>query len=300
MGDNKRAEQIHRRQFVKFSGVAGTTGFLGLVGADRALADGGQPADSPLPDPGGPGGTSCPTPSNLCGFPGDTGGRYDLWDRVQVCTGARSAPSTNCLQTTATYVVLHGSPETNHNFLLLPTCRVKGIECPFIATASAPNYWLEAWGNAQPGQPGHVVYPHIGLGVNSAGSRQQDQLHIHLAGMHSGVQTQLNMHDSVITNNPANWRSQIVPVWGLTSTGISAPRSYRVLHVANLNANLFTLLRDYVVRPTGADMGTQMLAVTPRLIGNGGFYVLNSEPGLTTPPGQPGGTGTVDFLLAYA
>ncbi|MEO3745574.1 hypothetical protein [Plantactinospora sp. B5E13] len=43
-----------------------------------------------------------------------------------------------------------------------------------------------------------------------------------------------------------------------------------------------------------------MLAVTPRLTGGGGFYVLNSERGLQTPPGQPGGTGTVDFLLAYA
>lgn len=300
MGDDKRAEQMDRRHLVKLSGVAGATGLLGLVGAGRALADGGPAAGSPLPPPAGPGSPPCPTPSNLCGFPGDTGGRYDLWDRVQVCLGTRSTPPTDCLRTTATYVVLHGSPENNHNFLLLPTCRVKGIECPFVATSGAPNYWLEAWNNAQPGQPGHVVYPHIGLGVNSVGSRQQDQLHIHLAGMHSGVQTQLNTHDSSISNNPANWRNQIVPIWGLTSTGMSAPRSYRVLHTANLNSNLFTLLRDYLVGPTGADMGAQMLAVTPRLTGGGGFYVLNSEPGLQTPPGQPGGTGTVDFLLAYA
>ena len=72
-----------------------------------------------------------------------------------------------------------------------------------------------------------------------------------------------------------------------------------MLHVSNLNTNLFTLLRDSVVRPTGADMRNQALAVTPRLVGNGGFYVVNSEPALPTPPGQPGGTGTVDLLLAY-
>ncbi|RAO07426.1 CDP-diacylglycerol diphosphatase [Micromonospora noduli] len=292
-----------RRQFVRLSGTAGATGLLGLAGADRALADGGPtPEPSPSP-PGGPGAAACPTPSALCGYPTDTGGRYDLWDRVQVCEGTKTGPPfPQCLRTTPTYVVLNGGTGSNHDFLLVPSCRISGIECPFITTANAPNYWLEAWNNAQPGQPGHVVYPHIGLGVNSADPtiRMQDQLHIHLAGIHSGIQTQLNNHDSAISNDPSRWRNQIVPIWGLTSTGLPAPRSYRVLHVANLNGNLFRLLLDSVVLPTGATMAVQMLAVTPRLIGSGGFYVLNSEPGLPVPAGQPGGTGTVDFLLAYA
>jgi CDP-diacylglycerol pyrophosphatase len=223
---------------------------------------------------------------------------------VQFCEGTKSGPPfPQCLRTTPTYAVLNGSG-SNHDFLLVPSCRISGIECPWIATSAAPNYWLEAWNNAQPGQPGQVMYPNIGLGINSADPliRQQDQLHIHMAGIHSGIQTQLNNHDHMITNNPSRWRNQIIPVLGLTSTGVPAPRSYRVLHVATLNANLFTLLRDSVVNPTGANMAMQMLAVTPRLIGHGGFYVLNSEPGLQvpTPTGQPGGTGTVDFLLAYA
>ncbi|MGV9210673.1 CDP-diacylglycerol diphosphatase [Micromonospora sp. RB23] len=294
---SKRNDAIHRRQFVKLSGVVGAGGLLALAGADSGMADGGGPP--PQPTPPAPGGANCPTPSTLCGFPSQTGGRYDLWDRVQVCLGTRTTPPTNCLTTTTDYVVLNGRPQNNHNFLLVPTCRTSGIECPFIATAAAPNYWLDAWINAQPGQPSHVVYPNVGLGINSADARQQDQLHIHLAGIHSGIQTQLNNYDNVITNNPANWRNQIVPIWGLTSTGMPAPRSYRVLHVSNLNTNLFTLLRDSVVGPTGAQMRNQALAVTPRLVGNGGFYVVNSEPALQTPPGQPGGTGTVDLLLAY-
>ncbi|MFI7604480.1 CDP-diacylglycerol diphosphatase [Micromonospora sp. NPDC049366] len=300
MSGDALSGKVHRRHFVRLSGTAGAAGLLGLMGAGRALADGGEPVP---PTPGEPGASPCPTPSALCGYPSDTGGRYDLWDRVQVCEGTKTGPPfPQCLRTTATYVVLNGGSGSNHDFLLVPSCRVSGIECPFVATAAAPNYWLESWLNAQPGQPGHVVYPHVGLGVNSADPtiRQQDQLHIHLAGIHSGIQTQLNNHDSAITNNPSRWRTQIVPIWGLTNTGVPAPRSYRVLHVANLNENLFTLLRDSVVRPTGSTMAAQMLAVTPRLVGNGGFYVLNSEPGLSVPPGQPGGTGTVDFLLAYA
>ncbi|MGW0503433.1 CDP-diacylglycerol diphosphatase [Micromonospora sp. NPDC003241] len=306
MGDDRTGTELGRRQFVRLSGTVGATGLLGLVAAGRARADGGSddgggPPVSP-DAPGAPGAATCPTPSALCGYPSDTGGRYDLWDRVQVCTGAKPGPPfPQCLRTTTTYVVLNGGSGSDHDYLLVPTCRVSGIECPFIATAAAPNYWLDAWLNAQPGQPGHVVYPHVGLGVNSADPmiRQQDQLHIHLAGIHSGIQTQLQNHDASITNNPARWRDQIVPIWGLTGTGAPAPRSYRVLHVANLNENLFRLLLDSVVRPTGSNMAAQAMAVTPRLIGNGGFYVLNSEPGLTVPPGQPGGTGTVDFLLAY-
>ncbi|MET8090879.1 hypothetical protein [Micromonospora sp. NPDC005220] len=49
--------------------------------------------------------------------------------------------------------------------------------------------------------------------------RQQDQPHIDLAGIHSGIQTQLSNHDSAISIDPARWRNQIVPLWGLTSTG---------------------------------------------------------------------------------
>ncbi|MFI5926597.1 CDP-diacylglycerol diphosphatase [Micromonospora sp. NPDC051543] len=298
MSGSRRIDQMARRQFVKLSGAASAGGLLTLAGADGGMADGGGGSPQPPPPPN-PGGSACPTPSALCGYPTDTGGRFDLWDRVQVCLGTRTSPPTNCLRTTSTYVVLNGAPSNTHNYLLVPTCRVQGIECPFIATAAAPNYWLDAWINAQPGQPSHVVYPNIGLGINSADARQQDQLHIHLAGIHSGIQTQLNSYDNVISNNPANWRNQIVPIWGLTSGGAPAPRSYRVLHVSNLNDNLFTLLRDFVVRPTGANMAHQAMAVTPRLVGNGGFYVVNSEPALQTPQGQPGGTGTVDFLLAY-
>ncbi|WP_091601290.1 CDP-diacylglycerol diphosphatase [Micromonospora mirobrigensis] len=299
--------KVDRRHFVRLSGAAGA-GLLGLMGAGRALADGGPddggPApDVPPPDLGAPGGPpSCPTPSGLCGNPSDSGAGNELWERVQVCTGARpSPPFVDCLTMTSTYVVLRGAPTNTHNYLLLPTCRVKGIECPWIATTAAPNYWLDAWNNAQAGQPGHVVYPTIGLGINSVAARQQDQLHIHLAGIHSGIQTQLNQYDSTITNNPSRWRNQFVPILGVSaSPAVSPYRTYRVLRVATLNMNLFTLLRDQVVRPTGAAMGDQILAVTPRLVGSGGFYVLNSQLALPNPAGLPIGTATVDFLLAYA
>jgi CDP-diacylglycerol pyrophosphatase len=94
--------------------------------------------------------------------------------------------------------VLYGDPHTNHNFLLVPTCRVIGIECPFIWSTGAPNYWQDAWKEAT----AQVATPPIGLGINSVSARQQDQLLIHLAGIHQQALTDLQNNDSNITTNP--------------------------------------------------------------------------------------------------
>ncbi|GGM18173.1 MULTISPECIES: hypothetical protein [Micromonospora] len=129
-------DRVRRRQLVALSGTAGAVGLLGLVGAGGALADGGSagPAATPGSPPalGGPGGPApCPTPSAACGFPADTGGRFDLWDRVQVCEGTKVGPPfSQCLRTTPTYVILNGGSGSNHDYLLVPSCRVRGIECP--------------------------------------------------------------------------------------------------------------------------------------------------------------------------
>jgi CDP-diacylglycerol pyrophosphatase len=70
-----------------------------------------------------------------------------------------------------------------YQYLLIPTRRVTGIEDPFVETASAPNYFADAWaertwlearlGAAVPRQD-------IALAVNSLYGRSQNQLHIHI------------------------------------------------------------------------------------------------------------------------
>ncbi|MFB9235606.1 CDP-diacylglycerol diphosphatase [Plantactinospora siamensis] len=338
MSGSRADGKMRRRNFVKLSGVAGATGILGMLGADRVLADAGPgggapavdapphggppngwpsgdwPSDGWPPDDGcrpptpeptpppPPGGANCPAESFDCGYVNDTGPRVYLWEAVQVCEGQKPGPPfPSCLSTTLDYVIFNGGSGSDHDYLTVPSCRVKGIECPWIATPAAPNYWLAAWNNAQQGAPGYVHYPQIGLGINSIGDRMQDQLHIHMAGILSGIQGQLNSVDSTITNNPARWRNQFVRVVGRNAAGATDRRTYRALRVADLNTNLFTLLRDYIVRPNNTTMGEQMLVVTPRLTGSGGFYVLNSQALMPIrPPGYPGGTGTSDLLLVYA
>jgi len=208
-------------------------------------------------------------------------------------------PFVASLQVTPNYVILHGDPETDHNFLLVPSCRISGIECPFIWGPSAyPGYFSDAWQQAQPGGAAPVRYPSIGLGINSARTRQQDQLHIHMAGILSGVQGQLNTLEAAgkITSDRAKWPVQVVPVVGRDpKTGKAVTHNYRALifrEKSELKQNLFMLLGDHVPAAR-MHMADQTLIVTPR--NAGGFYVLNSDP-----VSVPGGTGSADFLLVYA
>jgi CDP-diacylglycerol pyrophosphatase len=180
----------------------------------------------------------------------------------------------------------------------VPTRRVKGIECPYIWSAGAPNYWSDAWHQAQPHEAGAVSYPGgIGLGINSATARQQDQLHIHLAGLLSGVREQLQ-HQSV-TSRESEWARSVVSVTGLDK-GMRDARYYRALHVDSLDRNLFALVRDNVPAAR-ADMSAQMMLVTNAgSKASDGFYILNSDPQLAGPVVHEGGTGTCDYLLVYA
>lgn len=68
-------------------------------------------------------------------------------------------------------------------FLLIPTARITGIEDPRLLARGAPNYWQAAWQErdkvaARAGLP--AASERIGLAVNSALGRTQDQLHIHI------------------------------------------------------------------------------------------------------------------------
>jgi len=241
-GDERAIEEVGglpRRQFVKLSGVAGAAALLpGL----------------PLADKSGAAAAPCPLPSPLCGDPTDKGDRFYLWLVVRVITKQQPPPPpVSPLQVTPNYVIVHGAPETNHNFLLVPTCRIAGIECPFIWGPTAyPRYWSDAWEQAQPGGAAPVKYAAIGLGINSASVRQQDQLHIHLAGILSGVPDQLSKLKKAgkITSDRTKWPVQVVPVTGRDPhTKKAVKHYYRALifrDKSELKKNLFRLLGAHV------------------------------------------------------
>lgn len=99
-----------------------------------------------------------------------------------------------------------------------------------------------------------------------------------------------------MATSPAQWNAvqYRVPVTGSDGSG---DRTYRALRLPGLGMNLFALLQQYVVNPSGLSMANQTLIVVPKMTAAGfagAFYVLNSDSSLHD------GTNTCDHLLVYS
>jgi CDP-diacylglycerol pyrophosphatase len=91
-------------------------------------------------------------------------------------------------------------------FLAIPTRRIAGIESPEILAPSAPNYWRAAWA-ARGAMERRLARPlsrdMIGMAINSALARSQDQLHIHIDCLAPEVREALAAHGGELTQD---WR----------------------------------------------------------------------------------------------
>jgi CDP-diacylglycerol pyrophosphatase len=88
-------------------------------------------------------------------------------------------------------------------FLLTPTARISGIEDPNVLAPEAPNYFADAWeARTYIEEALHRKLPRddVGLAINSAAARSQDQLHIHVDCIRPDVQEALREHETSITN----------------------------------------------------------------------------------------------------
>ena len=159
-------------------------------------------------------------------------------------------------------------------FLLIPTRRTRGIEDPKLLQPSAPNYWQAAWESRAllEQQVGHPVPREaLGLAINSAPGRSQDQLHIHVDCLRSDVADALRTQGGRIGRN---WSSLQLPLAG---------RSYRAMRVMGEDLGArdpFRLLaRDPRAR---ADMGQQTLVMAGyrSARGNPGFLLLSHRADL--------------------
>jgi len=216
-----------------------------------------------------------------CGDWNDTGGRFFLWDQVKKRTpGDRGTNLEVVFPDPARdygYAVHNGAPHgtpSTYDLLLIPTNRVSGIECPKIWQPNALNLWQYAREAARRIPPN----TNIALGVNSAEQRDQDQLHIHVSRLRDDAKADIDAQRHLIATDPSNWRSAIIRV---------LDKDFRALHVADLNANPFVLLKDHVAP---ADMFAQALLVVPSP--KGGYDLLNSQYSLSNH-----GVRNIEFLL---
>jgi CDP-diacylglycerol pyrophosphatase len=151
-------------------------------------------------------------------------------------------------------------------FLLIPTRRVTGIEDPLLETPATPNYWRAAWAarNLVSERVGkELPRDAIGMAINGAGARSQDQLHIHIDCIRPDVLTKLQARAAQI---PTHWTD-------FTMAG----HTYRARRIdgEELEPDPFLLLAEDT-HASGGQMREETLAVMGARLGAGrnGFILL--------------------------
>jgi CDP-diacylglycerol pyrophosphatase len=164
-------------------------------------------------------------------------------------------------------------------FLLIPSTRITGIESPVLLRNRAPNYWAAAWQARhfmveRSGQRGNaLVRENIGLAINSASGRSQNQLHIHIDCVRPDVKQLLAAHESEIG---LEWTPLTVPLVGQHYL------ARRLVGAELGNRDPFKLLADEV-KGAKEDMGRHTLVLVGARFRDGqpGFYLLDDHVGST-------------------
>lgn len=202
--------------------------------------------------------------------------RGALWAVVSYCKAQKQAIGIAfpCLEvhldggSEAGFAVLRAPLERSH-IVVVPTRRITGIESPVLLQPGIPNYWQAAWA-ARDYVTGEVPRPldrqDIGLAVNSAGGRSQDQLHIHVDCIDPAVRRILDAGQDAI---------------GSTWTRVPARMSWHPYWVMRLEQSDLTGVNPIkMVAETlpgaSADMMDETVAVLGARFRNGrdGFYLL--------------------------
>ena len=157
-------------------------------------------------------------------------------------------------------------------FLLIPTARIAGMESPEILLPGAANYWQAAWaarrfvdekaGRSLPRQD-------IGLAINAATRRSQNQLHIHIDCLRPDVIALLDAKSAEIG---AGWTPLALPPAG-------HPYLARRIDIPDLaGVDPFRLVADSLPG-AAADMGGQTLVLAGARFASGqeGFYLLDDH-----------------------
>jgi CDP-diacylglycerol pyrophosphatase len=140
------------------------------------------------------------------------------------------------------------------HFLLIPTQTMAGIESAELLDPDAPNYFAEAWHARDliTRFVGHnVARTALGLAVNTAHSRTQDQFHIHVECLRQDVFESLRTAAEHITDawspvNVAGWTYSALRVMG---EGLDGSNPFELL--ANLRPDTRHHMGDYTLIVAG-------------------------------------------------
>lgn len=222
--------------------------------------------------------------------------RGALWRVVQLCAAnyRLTGLSFPCLKVALPgdadrgYVVLrppYGAADT----ILSPVRQTPGVEDPWLQSPEAPNYFALAWKSLPllAGKPGHQPEPgEMGLAVNSAHTRSQDQMHIHLDCLAGGVRRTLAGLEAKITET--GWMRLPVALHGLSYLARRvAARDLERTNVFALAATSFPGARE--------DMGHLTIVVTTSASTRApGYLVLAAKVGNFHRGARPTGEDLLD------
>jgi CDP-diacylglycerol pyrophosphatase len=172
--------------------------------------------------------------------------------------------------------------------LLIPTRRIEGIESPDLVAVGAHNYWRDAWNErdcVEQAIRSQLEPGDIGLAVNSAGGRSQNQLHIHIDCMRPDVLATLGTMSNAITAQ-----------WGDLPTLLSR-HHYRARLITDptlSDADPFQMLYSDL-HERGESMADQSLLLTATTLADGkpGFILLNGRV-------RPGDDASAEELLDHS
>ncbi|RDU96380.1 CDP-diacylglycerol diphosphatase [Trinickia dinghuensis] len=172
--------------------------------------------------------------------------------------------------------------------LLIPTDRISGVESPALLAPDAPNYWADAWDarryvedSLKKARRATLTDDQIGLEINSAMRRSQEQLHIHIDCMRASTTSALARH----RNDPPH-------VW--TWDTIDGAR-YRIMRIPgpSFDFNPFDIVAGPHTSPDVMAQQTIFVTGAGASATDSGWLVVNSS--LDT----DGGTGSAETLLDH-
>jgi CDP-diacylglycerol pyrophosphatase len=169
------------------------------------------------------------------------------------------------------FVVLQ-TPSSATHVIVVPTTRISGIESPALLSENAPNYWEAAWEArrfVEEGAGRRLPRDKIVMVINSAGSRSQDQLHIHVACVAPAVANFLSRNQAQIHGAWSSLRSSLlghrIAAMKIETNSLAHVDPFKLL-ARGLPSDKFS-------------MGSQTLAVIGATFGDGrtGFYLLTND-----------------------
>ncbi|MDQ6703727.1 MAG: CDP-diacylglycerol diphosphatase [Pseudomonadota bacterium] len=166
------------------------------------------------------------------------------------------------------------TPSSAAHVIVVPTTRISGIESPALLRKNAPNYWEAAWDArrfVEKGASRRLPRDKIGMAINPAASRSQDQLHIHVGCIAPAVADFLRRH-----------QAEIHGAWSFLSPALLGHRfaAMKVETDSLARVDPFKLLARGL--PSGKfSMRSQTLAVIGATFVDGrtGFYLLANDSG---------------------